>query len=270
MAPSTTTSSTSTASRTPGARAPSDRVGVRWRPPASGAFARPRWVGRPPFRDPGELVTRGQQVELVDAREEQSRDIGADLDGERAVGACSIAAGHDGRLRVGRTGIDERVTQRERSRSLDGDRQGDGLAEHDRGWGLHVDGEHRRLAELPVARFERIALGTEGVRLRELSRRIVAGEEEWPVRDDQQVGLVEPVDAGLIAGLRVIDGDQIAAVQVEDGLGERFVPRKRRMVRMTSRASVSVTKLNQGTLKRAAAVSEYAPRRSEKTTSSMA
>ena len=41
-------------------------------------------------------------------------------------------------------------------------------------------------------------------------------------------------------------------------------------MRITSRASVSVTRLSQGTLKRAAAVSEYAPRRSEKTTSSMA
>ena len=32
------------------------------------------------LRDTGQLVTRGQQVELVDAREEQCRDIRADLD----------------------------------------------------------------------------------------------------------------------------------------------------------------------------------------------
>ena len=94
------------------------------------------------------------------------------------------------------------------------------------GGGSTSHGEHRWLAELPVARFEWIALGAEGVRLRELGWRVIAGQEEWPVRDHQQIGLLEPVDAGLIAGLRVVDGDQLATVQIEYGLGERFVAKE--------------------------------------------
>ena len=55
--------------------------------------------------DAGQLVAGGEDKELVDAGEERSRDIGADLDRERAVGAGRFATGDDRRFGIGGTGV---------------------------------------------------------------------------------------------------------------------------------------------------------------------
>ena len=55
---------------------------------------------------------------------------------------------------------------------------------------------------------ELVGLGAEGVGLGELCGRIVAGEEVGAVGDDEEVRLVEPVEAGLVAGVGLLGGDE--------------------------------------------------------------
>ena len=86
--------------------------------------------------------------------------------------------------------------------------------------------ERRRRPEVEVGGRERVGRVAERIQLGELRRRVVAGQEERAVADDQVAVLVEPVLGRLVASVRLVLGHQRPAAHLEHARGHRVAARE--------------------------------------------